>query len=113
MRVQGEVEFGHSRSDAGVHPGMGCWMRYLWLCCRKGHRQFSSLRDETGGEYRRSRIRVRSSWVAASVKVTARMWPMRQPLFDHESGDEGGHGEGLPVPAEASIRRTPWRGKVR
>ncbi len=62
---------------------------------------------------RRSRIRRRSSWVAASVKVTARIWPMRSCRSTTSRVNSVARVKVLPVPALASIRRTPCSGRCR
>ncbi len=62
---------------------------------------------------RRSRIRRRSSWVAASVKVTARSWPRRKPRSTTRRVNKVARVKVLPVPALASIRRTPCSGNCR
>ncbi len=62
---------------------------------------------------RRSRMRLRSSWVAASVKVTARIWPMRRFFSTTRRVTRVARVKVLPVPAEASIRAVPVSGRVR
>lgn len=62
---------------------------------------------------RRSRIRRRNSCVAASVKVTARIWPMRSCRSTTSRVNSVARVKVLPVPALASIRRTPCSGRCR
>jgi hypothetical protein len=62
---------------------------------------------------RRSRMRLRSSCVAASVKVTARTWPMRRPRSTTSRVTSVARVKVLPVPALASISCTPSSGMSR
>ena len=62
---------------------------------------------------RRSRMRLRNSCVAASVKVTARTWPMRRPRSTTSRVTSVARVKVLPVPALASISCTPSSGMSR
>ncbi|MNM38577.1 hypothetical protein D3C81_493370 [compost metagenome] len=62
---------------------------------------------------RRSRMRLRSSWVAASVNVTARIWPIRRPCSTTRRVNSVARVKVLPVPALASISRVPCSGNAR
>jgi hypothetical protein len=51
--------------------------------------------------------------VAASVKVTARIWPMRRPCSTTRRVNNVARVKVLPVPALASISRMPSSGSAR
>ena len=62
---------------------------------------------------RRLRRRARSSWVAASVKVTARIWPRLRPRSTTSRVTSVARVKVLPVPALASISCRPSRSMSR
>ena len=58
-------------------------------------------------------MRLRSSWVAASVKVTASTWPTRNPPSTTSRVTRVARVKVLPVPALASTSCTPDSGRSR
>ena len=63
-----------------------------------------STSTSSSASSRRSRMRLRSSCVAASVKVTASIWPTRRPRSTTSRVTSVARVKVLPVPATASIR---------
>lgn len=96
-------------TEADVAPGS--WIAGDSLAARAAPTGASGTK--LAASTRRSRIRRRSSCVAASVKVTARIWPMRTPRSTTSRVNKVASVKVLPVPALASIRRTPCSGNCR
>ena len=98
-------------AGAGSVRGSGRLRRHG---CRHAPRDSRSARlASRAASARRRRRRSRNSWVAASVKVTARIWPTRRPRSITSRVTSVARVKVLPVPALASISCRPSQRRCR